>query len=395
MKVVFAHDSRFIKNSDGKIYSSGSLGNKVWNRYLNVFDEIAVVSRMENIENSNLEIKNLNLSSNEKVSFYPIPNISSPKGLIFNKKLAEKLITKQIEKADGLIARLPSEIGNLAIKVAKKIKKPYLVEVVACPWDNLWNYGNIQGKVYAPYATYQMKKNVIDAPFSLYVTKENLQKKYPNNGRNIGCSDVEISMIEKSVIEKRVKNIKNGRNIMKIGLIGTLNNKIKGIDVAIKAIDEVVKYTDVEFHILGGGDNSQWVNYAKKFNLESKVFFDGKLPSGDPINNWLDDIDIYIQPSYQEGLPRALIEAMSRGCPCLASNVGGIPELLDERYLHNPGDYNKLSKQILKLCNDKDAMELCSKQSFTTSKEYYSDNLNKKRNDFYQEFFEFISMKAK
>ena len=45
---------------------------------------------------------------------------------------------------------------------------------------------------------------------------------------------------------------------------------------------------------------------------------------------WLDDMDLYIQPSLQEGLPRAVVEAMSRGLPALGAHTGGIPELLGE-----------------------------------------------------------------
>jgi glycosyltransferase involved in cell wall biosynthesis len=49
--------------------------------------------------------------------------------------------------------------------------------------------------------------------------------------------------------------------------------------------------------------------------------------------DWLDAIDIYVQPSRQEGLPRALIEAMSRGLPAFGARTGGIPELIDEKFL--------------------------------------------------------------
>ena len=58
---------------------------------------------------------------------------------------------------------------------------------------------------------------------------------------------------------------------------------------------------------------------------------------------------VYIQPSRIEGLPRALIEAMSRGCACVGSSVGGIPELLNNQYIHEVNDYNSLAVKIFDL----------------------------------------------
>ncbi len=56
--------------------------------------------------------------------------------------------------------------------------------------------------------------------------------------------------------------------------------------------------------------------------------------------NWLETIDIYTQPSRQEGLPRALIEAMSRGLPAFGARTAGIPELLEKEFIFSNTKYN-------------------------------------------------------
>ena len=56
----------------------------------------------------------------------------------------------------------------------------------------------------------------------------------------------------------------------------------------------------------------------RRFVWEDKVF------------EWLDTIDLYVQPSLTEGMPRAAIEAMSRGCPVVVSDVGGLKNLVDK-----------------------------------------------------------------
>ena len=67
----------------------------------------------------------------------------------------------------------------------------------------------------------------------------------------------------------------------------------------------------------------------KKYGVEDDVQFMGVMPH-EKVFEWMDNLDIYIQPSDQEGLPRALIEAMSRACPAIGSTTAGIPELLSE-----------------------------------------------------------------
>lgn len=71
--------------------------------------------------------------------------------------------------------------------------------MVACPWDALWNYGKFSKKIFA-LPTYLLNKTTIKkAPNVIYVSEEFLQKRYPTNGKNIGCSDVVLKDINSNV----------------------------------------------------------------------------------------------------------------------------------------------------------------------------------------------------
>lgn len=67
---------------------------------------------------------------------------------------------------------------------------------------------------------------------------------------------------------------------------------------------------------------------------------------------FLDTVDIYIQPSKQEGLPRSVVEAMSRGCLCVGSRIAGIPELLSTKYLFNAGNVMQIAKILADIDKD-------------------------------------------
>src|SRR5699024_10285872 len=139
----------------------------------------------------------------EETKFVSVPSIAGPLNILKNKSAVSKIVKEELEKADALIARLPSETGNIAIQQAKKMNKPYLVEVVGCVWDSLWNYGSIQAKLYAPIAMKKMKKNVENAPYVIYVTNKFLQKRYPTKGKTENISNVEIGDVSQNSLETR------------------------------------------------------------------------------------------------------------------------------------------------------------------------------------------------
>ena len=90
-------------------------------------------------------------------------------------------------------------------------------------------------------------------------------------------------------------------------------------------------------HLVGGGNNEFLKKIANKNAVGNQVIFHGKLEH-DEIFKWLRDIDIYIQPSDTEGLPRSVIEAMSVACPVIGSNAGGIPELINSSAIFDKGN---------------------------------------------------------
>lgn len=385
MRLLWAHDHIFYFDKESNYFSTGKLPYSVWERYLKSFSSVRVVSRGKEL-NSQEHINRVTLSSGPNVSFLTVPSISNPLSYVKRKNYVERLLRDEIEAVDVVIARLPSEIGSIAIKVARSLGKPYLVEVVACAWDALWNYGSLEAKIYAPIACLKMKQLVLKSPYAIYVTNDFLQKRYPSRGRFTNISNVEIQTVDEKVLGQKLNNFSKVKKMNKIGMIGSLDNKMKGLEVALNALSELKKRNvKFEFQIVGDGDSRFWKAQIENLGIENEVKFIGVLPGGEPIMKWLDNIDLYIQPSFQEGLPRAVIEAMSRACPVVGSSAGGIPELINQQCLHQPGDYKNLASIIERIMLDiKEAVHL-SEQNFEEAKKYRSEYLNKKRQDFFQE----------
>ncbi|MEK1831888.1 hypothetical protein AAAC51_32355 [Priestia megaterium] len=201
MKLLFAHDHTFYKYKDN-FYSTGGLSKAVLERYTKIFDEVIVVSRHKRIDDFD---DKLTLASTERVRFVEIPNFKSIKSQ-FRIIKAKKIISQEIKECDSLIARLPSSIGSLATSLAEKSGKPYMIEMVACPWDAYWNH-SLKGKVVAPYVYLTTKQRVKAASSVMYVTREFLQKRYPNSKMTIGCSDVALPQLDASILERRLEKL--------------------------------------------------------------------------------------------------------------------------------------------------------------------------------------------
>jgi glycosyltransferase involved in cell wall biosynthesis len=394
MKVVFATDHRFLPYKEA-VYSKTQFPASLWERYLTVFDSIRVLAREDKHVPAE-GLKNYEVSSRDGVTFDFVPDLTKPKTRLLKALEARERIRQSLSDADALIARLPSETGLVAIREMLQQGKPWAVEVAGCPWDGLWNYGTWQGKLYAPIMYWRTRSAVAKSPFALYVTQRFLQKRYPSYGIKIGCSDVEIPQPSADVLERRLSHVGCEHSPMVLGLIGTLSGRIKGIQTVLQALAQLRdKLPPLQFRVLGGGDATVWQQEARKYGVADLVRFDGVLPSGAPVFSWLDEIDIYLQPSFKEGLPRALVEAMSRGCPALASNCAGIPELLEAGSLLAPGDVSKLASLLQRATESQEWRAEQAKRNWEVSKGYSKERLETRRNEFWQTFAAYCSRSPK
>ena len=381
MRLLFVHDHRFYRDDSGAVFTSGSLPAAVWQRYLEHFGSLRVVGRDGGIMPADA---NYAQSSRPGVTFDLFPGVSYGQLILGSKGVRER-IRSAVAQCDAAIVRLPSELGFLAEAECRRQGKAYAVEMVGCAWDAMRNHGSRAARLYAPIFFQRTRRALRRAPLSLYVTTRWLQRRYPTDGTAYGASDVEIAPMSEAELgarQARLVAIAAGQAPV-LGTIASLRIRSKGVQTALAALEALRKEgLELRYRVLGGGDAAPWVALAERHGVADLVSFDGIRPAGEGVRQWADGIDIHLQPSFQEGLPRATVEAMSRGAACIGSTCGGIPELIPPERLHRPGDVAGLTERIRSLASDPAALAQASRTDLETASRYRPERLAEIRAQF-------------
>lgn len=209
-----------------------------------------------------------------------------------------------------------------------------------------------------------------------------------NNVENIIGRDPKIIYIPNGVnYEKYTHSKKVKINHPSILFIGRLV-KLKGLDLLLKSL-HIVKESipDIHLYVIGqGSQHEKLTSLAVKLNVNNNISFLGFF-SGDEKNQFLASADIFVMPSRIENASISLMEALASGIPIVASNVGGIPHILnygEYGILVEPENPEDLANGIIKLIGDPVLRKELSEKGRKRAQEYSWDEITKKTIELYQ-----------
>ena len=141
-----------------------------------------------------------------------------------------------------------------------------------------------------------------------------------------------------------------------IAVVANMNVETKGHADLIRAAAEVSReFQDAKFLLVGdGAERSRLEAMTQDLGLSNTVLFLGRRKD---VPGILACCDLFVLPSWAEGLPNSVLEAMASGLPVVATRVGGIPEIIDDGasgLLVAPKDSNALAKAILQLLRNEE-----------------------------------------
>ena len=380
MKALFIF-SGIIYRKSGKYYSLNLTPSTLHKLYFPYCDELTICERVQDVE----DVGGFTEISSQDIKFR-CPNLPTSALSLYCRNVRDyyNFIDSIITDYDFVIAR-QGILGNFAAQLSRKYGIPYVYESVGSTFDSFWGH-SIFGKLIALPLTFAVRWNIKKSKYVIYVTERYLQNLYPSNGHSVGVSDVEIVNMDECILSNRLRKIDDMQEnaSLKMVTVGGVGVKIKGQRYAIRALAELKKKGNrIEYYLVGEGDRSQLEKLSIQLGVHDQVHFVGSMKHDD-IFAFLDSMDLYIQPSLQEGLPRAVVEAMSRGMLCMGSNIAGIPELIDKRFLFPKKDVKTISSIVSGI--SKEMLIEQAKRNFKRAESFQNNALNKKRSEFWEKF---------
>jgi glycosyltransferase involved in cell wall biosynthesis len=353
-----------------------------------VFDRVHVIARLKDVpvaQEGAIE------ASGVGVVFNGLPSYRGPTQFLRHGVEMRSAALRALRSADAIILRVPSPIASLIAPSLQSRGIPYAVEVVGDPYD-VFSPGAVRHPL-RPLIRWKMtrdlKRQVRGAVAAAYVTQSTLQRRYPCGAAErlsrfvTHYSSVELGP-DAFVAPQATRRVGGPLRLINVG---TFEQLYKGQDVLVDAVRICVsRGLDIALVFIGGGIYLEEIRRrAERHRLGDRVRFAGHLSSRAELVAELDASDLFVLPSRQEGLPRAMIEAMARGLPCVGSDIGGIPELLDREDLVPPGDAIALATRIEDVARDSSRWESMRGRSLDRAREFAAERLAVKRAEFYRQ----------
>ena len=383
MHLIVTLEQRFERTPDDAVWTQAAFAYPFWTRYLEVFDIVHPVARVHEVEAIPSDWLR---ADGPGVAFASLPHYLGPVEYLLRAGAVSRAVRVALAPPAAVILRIPSQIAVVAHSVLRVQGRPYGVEVVGDPYD-VFAPGAVR-HLLRPYFRWSFTRRLralcTGASAAAYVTAGTLQRRYaPAPDAFIThYSSVELTDAAFTTTPRPIRQTGPFTLVM----VGSLAQLYKAPDVLIDAVAlSVSAGLDLRLVIVGDGKHRVELEArAEACGIRDRVTFTGQIPAGKPIRDRLDQADLFVLPSRTEGLPRALVEAMARGLPCIGSTVGGIPELLPREHLVPPGDMPALAALISAVLGDPARRARMAVRNLEIARGYHEENLRKRRLPFYR-----------
>jgi len=249
---------------------------------------------------------------------------------IYAQKIIYRLLSKKFKDFKKVIFISNLYYCNaLTLLFQRRLKNVHYIVIERTPFEEL--------SIYFSFLDFMMK-NIIKFILKLFYHKADLiiaNSKKTRDDLKLFSGTKVISIYPSSYKKNKLKKKKIIRNKKKIILsIGRLS-KEKGFDILIRSIP-YINYDNFIVKIVGDGpEKENLIKLSRKLGLNKKIIFLGHKKEN-RISNYYSESDLFINPSYFEGFPNVVVEALSFNLPVICSDsYGGIKEIL----LDNKGGY--------------------------------------------------------
>ncbi len=426
MKVAVVLEHRFARTPDGAVWTDGPFGYSFFGRYLRVFAQVRVVARLAEVARAEPDWAR---ADGEGVGFRAFPYYVGPRQYLARRRAIRRAAESLLPPGEAVILRVPSQLAVSLAPTLRKQRRPYGVEVVGDPYDAFapGAHRHPLREAFRWHGLFHQKKLCLQAAAAAYVTEHALQRRYPPAPDTYTTHYSSVELPPEAFVKEPRPARAPGYHLRLI-TVGSLDHFYKGPDTLLEALallesgawletgavlergsapaqpgarlatrpfpdEEALPTAEgsrnhqvrIELIFIGDGERRPELEcMARQLGIENRVVFRGRAAAGAAVRRELDRADLFVLASRQEGLPRAMLEAMARGLPCVGSSVGGIPELLPPECVVPSGDARALAECIQRLHGNPAKAKAQSARNLAKAHEYGEEALAPRRAEFYR-----------
>lgn len=388
MKLLVATDAHIYETPDGKHWNSSIYRYSFWTRYLGIFEEIRIVAKMKKVESVDATYVQMD---GPGVEIYGIPFYQGPMQLVRQYLSIQKALRHVAEGCTAALMRMPSPTAQMVLKHLPK-EMPVAGEVVYDPTDDVKRKGDsLFIHVINRIISKQLENFCATANGVSYVTEKSIQSHYPSYARTHGEDEFHFETYYSTITlsDEAFSGPRDYTGVRSLELALScvaMENDRKGEKTLIRCVRLARErgYNVTAVLIGDGSKRDEFQKLAEELDVQEYVKFTGLLSSPDAVRERLKKADIFVFPTQAEGLPRGILEAMAGGMPVLSTPVGGIPEVLEKRYMFDPFDTEAFANAVCRLMDDPSELNDMSRRNFSVAKNYKNTILQERREQFYK-----------
>lgn len=289
---------------------------------------------------------------------------------------------KEYGKFDIIHTHVSGHAYILFAGILAKLKKIKHIHTTHCPWTD----ASFRPFILRPFIFLNdlfMNKfsfKFIDKVMAITPWELETLKKYSEQEKikviPNGVDKILYKKVKRNLFKKKNK-IKEKKLVLFFGRLNPTKGPEKFAEVAINITK---KRKDIAF-VWVGPDEGKAEEVKTLIKKYKNMKYLGPIKGKDKIAEMYQVADVYVLPSYREGLPLTLFEAMASGLPIVASPVNGVPFEMEENengFFSDYGDLDSLEKNIIKLIDNKKLSKKISANNKKKSKNYSWDDIYQK-----------------
>jgi phosphatidylinositol alpha-1,6-mannosyltransferase len=328
-RLLVVTDNIFCRHGN-HVFDKFCFDRAFFNDYAAVFDQVRVAARIDH----GAAVDGMHRADGEGVAFVDLANVQGAAWVLAPWRRYCRPLADAVDWADAVCVRVPGVAGWHAARLACRLGKPLMFELLGDPLAI--GVGSVANGIWGLIQYWRTRQIVRWSPVGSYVSRAHLQRRYPAAAGAVTASISSIRLPASALRPPRTAPARpDGLRLVFVGSFLPVKNHAtllhamalprgEGLALSLTLVGDGLLRPMIEARIaqLGLGAEVRLTGHLTRSAIEAE----------------LDGADLFVIPSWSEGLPRAAIEAMARGLPVIGSAVPGIRELLPDEHLFDPGE---------------------------------------------------------